>query len=532
MTIRKIYGNNCINGKNELPHQLSEKEKKNLESGKRLGLPEQASGKRLGLPEQASGKRLGLPEQASGKSKSTNTDPPPGPIRNIAEFEPMQGVLIRYPFGISASVIKEMAEDVIVYCLVSSSQQNSAYNSMNNANVNMKNVEFIVGNTDSYWTRDYGPWWIIDTNNNIGIVDFIYNRPRENDNEAPSKVSNHLNVPYYSANFVSTGGNYMVDGFTTASSTHIAYTENNLCYTNNETNVPLQPCSYIDSIMNNNYGINKYHVVADPNNEYIDHIDCWAKFLCPTKLLIREVPSSHTQYNEIEAIVTYFSNNTLYEIIRVYTPENQPYTNSLILNNKVLVPIMNNSWDDDALKVYQTAMPGYEIIGFTGTWEPTDALHCRVKGIPNLSLSSNMVNIQIKIGWNMVSSPYNYDTFANQILPDHIDNTVYSYNDSYESSNKLIPTKGYWVKYETSKTITHNIFVFPSINIELQEGWNMIGGAYINSNKNNIIDENTIIIPNTLYYYDSVYIESNIIEPIKGYWIKAFSSGSIQLNNI
>ena len=32
------------------------------------------------------------------------TDPPPTPIRNIAEFEPMQGVLIRYPFGISTSI--------------------------------------------------------------------------------------------------------------------------------------------------------------------------------------------------------------------------------------------------------------------------------------------------------------------------------------------------------------------------------------------------------------------------------------------
>ena len=28
MTIRKIYGENCINGINALPHQLSEKEKK------------------------------------------------------------------------------------------------------------------------------------------------------------------------------------------------------------------------------------------------------------------------------------------------------------------------------------------------------------------------------------------------------------------------------------------------------------------------------------------------------------------------
>ena len=140
------------------------------------------------------------------------TDPPPGPIRNVAEYEPMQGVLIRYPFGISTSLIREMAEDVKIYCLVSSGYQSSAYNSMNNAGVDMNNVEFILGSTNSYWTRDYGPWWVVDGNGDYAVVDFTYNRPRPSDNQAPSKVATHLNVPYYSADFVATGGNYMTDG--------------------------------------------------------------------------------------------------------------------------------------------------------------------------------------------------------------------------------------------------------------------------------------------------------------------------------
>ena len=79
------------------------------------------------------------------KEMGRQTDPPVAPVRNIAEFEPMQGALIRYPFGISTSIIKEIAEDLKVYCLVSSGLQNSAYNSMNNADVNMDNVEFILG---------------------------------------------------------------------------------------------------------------------------------------------------------------------------------------------------------------------------------------------------------------------------------------------------------------------------------------------------------------------------------------------------
>ena len=91
-----------------------------------------------------------------------DTDPPPTPIRNVAEYERMKGVLIRYPFGISTSIIAEMSEDVTIYCLVSSSQQSSALSAMENGGVNMDNLEFVVGPTDSYWTRDYGPWWVVN----------------------------------------------------------------------------------------------------------------------------------------------------------------------------------------------------------------------------------------------------------------------------------------------------------------------------------------------------------------------------------
>ena len=75
-----------------------------------------------------------------------------------------------------------------------------------------------------------------------------------------------------------------------------------------------------------------------------------------------------------------------WELFRVWTPGNQPYTNSLILNEKIFVPITGGSWDDEALAVYETAFPGYEVLGFSGSWESTDALHCRTKGIPDLQM--------------------------------------------------------------------------------------------------------------------------------------------------
>ena len=310
---------------------------------------------------------------------SRETDPPPGPIRNIAEYERMQGVLIRYPLGISTAIVSEMSEDVMVYCLVSSSQQNSAYSSFNNAGVNMDNVEFVVGATDSYWTRDYGPWWVVDGDRNVGVVDFTYNRPRPNDNQAPSKMADYLDTPYFASDVVHAGGNYMTDGYGVSASTSLVYVENSISD------------SDVNNLMEEYYGIVDYHVVDDPNDEYIDHIDCWGKFLSPSKLLIREVAQSHPQYNEIEEVVEYFESQLnafgeSWEIFRVYTQNNQPYTNSTILNDKVLVPITGSGWDDDALEVYEEALPGYEVLGFTGSWYSTDALHCRTKGIPDLKM--------------------------------------------------------------------------------------------------------------------------------------------------
>ena len=307
------------------------------------------------------------------------TDPPPSPIRNIAEFERMQGALIRYPFGLSTDIISELSSGVKIYCLVSSSQLSSAFSIMENGGVSMDNVEFVIGPTDSYWTRDYGPWWVVDGENQVSVVDFTYNRPRQNDNDAPLKMSNFLDAPYYAAEIVHAGGNYMTDGLGVAASSDLVYEENTI------------PEDDINSLMQGYYGIDTYHVVSDPNNTYIDHIDCWGKYLSPTKVLIRQVPDSHPQYDEIEEVAEYFSNSLNdwgepWELYRVWTPNNQPYTNSFIINEKVLVPVTGENWDDDALEVYENALPGYEVLGFTGSWESTDALHCRVKGIPDMDM--------------------------------------------------------------------------------------------------------------------------------------------------
>ena len=78
------------------------------------------------------------------------TDPPTGTPRFVAEFEPMQGVMIRYPLGIPTSLVVQLANNCHVYCIVSSSYQSSAQSSFQSAGVNMSNVTFVNAASDSY----------------------------------------------------------------------------------------------------------------------------------------------------------------------------------------------------------------------------------------------------------------------------------------------------------------------------------------------------------------------------------------------
>ncbi len=88
-------------------------------------------------------------------------DVPLEPVRNIAEFEPMQSVIIRYPFGISYEIIAEMSEDIEVITIVANSAQQSQVESQYVSNgVDIQNCSFLIAPSDSYWTRDYGPWFV------------------------------------------------------------------------------------------------------------------------------------------------------------------------------------------------------------------------------------------------------------------------------------------------------------------------------------------------------------------------------------
>lgn len=314
------------------------------------------------------------------------TAPPVAPVRNVAEFDEMQAVLVRYPFGIPMTLVKELADDIEVLTIVANAtEEQTVTTQYNNNGVNLDNCSFLYAQSDSYWTRDYGPWFVFDGNNQPGIVDFPYNRPqRPNDNNIPGHIATYLDIDLYGMNLIHTGGNYMTDGLGISSSTELVPEEN-----------PSLSDEDIDSLVYHYLGINDYLILTDPLDDYIKHIDCWGKFLSPGKVLIGEVPETDDRYDDFEAVANFFKNTTsswgeLYEVFRVFTPgtpPNTPYTNSLIANNKVFVPLTGSQWDDEAIEAYEAAMPGYGVVGIMyGGWYNTDALHCRAKGVADIEM--------------------------------------------------------------------------------------------------------------------------------------------------
>ena len=306
---------------------------------------------------------------------------PSAPVSAIAEYQPMGGVMIAYPLGIPIELVRELSQITQVKVLVdnpSDSMQASDY--FNNNQVNMANVQFWLIQHDSYWTRDYGPWFVIDGQDSIRVIDFVYNRPqRPNDDAALESVVDYMGVNRYEMPLVHTGGNYMVDGYGTAASTILVLQEN-----------PSETTSSIESMAQSYLGVENYMFLPDPLGEYIAHIDCWGKFLDVDKVLIGQVPTYDPRYNNYEEVAQTFADAVTpwgnhYQVYRVYANPNAnnatPYTNSLIFNDHVFVPVTGNPHDNEAIAVYQQAMPGYTIVPIMQSeytpWLSTDALHCR-----------------------------------------------------------------------------------------------------------------------------------------------------------
>jgi hypothetical protein len=146
------------------------------------------------------------------------------------------------------------------------------------------------------------------------------------------------------------------------------------------------------------------------------------KLLDEERILVAEPPKDHDLYaiyeniveKELKTLKTVYGRP--YEILRIkigrYKEEKlAAYTNSIIVNKTIYVPLFQIKEDSEAIKIWQQAMPGYTVKGFTYAlkdepmvnkeiknkykeygWNNGDALHCRTRAV----WDSEMLFISVK----------------------------------------------------------------------------------------------------------------------------------------
>ena len=194
-----------------------------------------------------------------------------------AEFEPVKMVKMCYPNNMPLSVYKTIAEDNKVLLLVNPGSSNKsriseAEQALTDVGTNMDNITMLDMKLDddyAYWVRDFSPFYVFN-DLDLSIVDFTYNRPyRVEQNKVPSQLATYFDMSYSKMSLTHTGGNLMQDGRGTAFSDDLVIEENG----NNKNKVLSQMKEYT--------GTNNYVITIDPQGDYIAHIDCWGKIVAP-----------------------------------------------------------------------------------------------------------------------------------------------------------------------------------------------------------------------------------------------------------
>lgn len=351
--------------------------------------------------------------------------------RTAAEWEPALGTLIVWPLSIPHKLVIELAKDDHLYTLVENdSLKNEAIHWYNKWGIDSANTTFIFApqGIDTWWTRDWGPSATFTPEGKMFLADgkYIYSTPATSfgcsdelrflfldqegniiktqvDDDATLPLGKGLNIEVLDLPFICTGGNVLNDGLGSAFSSCILLNENAFFNVSEDR---------FFSLNEELLGYSNYTILSNFEKYGIQHIDCLMKILDEERILVAEPPLDHELYpvyenivqNELKKLKSVYGRP--YEIIRLKTDRYDhdqlaAYTNSIIINKTIYVPLFNIKQDSIAIRTWQEAMPGYTVKGFKFDlndepivtqemkdhyrtnygWNSGDALHCRTRAV-------------------------------------------------------------------------------------------------------------------------------------------------------
>lgn len=336
------------------------------------------------------------PYQQRSTQNNVFTTPPSEQVRTMAEWEEIQALTITWSTGYSIeeeAILSQIVANAVqqAQVIIICENESEVLNYLQSENIPTDNVSCIESMFNNIWIRDYGQNSVYKNDvDELILVDWIYNRNRPFDDLVPDQIANFLNIDLYATSespwdLMSTGGNFMSDGMGLGFSSELIIDENSGGYAweGLEGNVffPNHSEEEINTILNEFMGIEEYILMETLPYDGIHHIDMHMKLIDEETLLVAEYPEGVADGPQIEANLQYVLENytssfgTPFKVIRIPSPPstsgNYPddngyyrtYTNSVFVNNTVLVPFYRTEYDTIAQRIYEEALPGYNIVG-------------------------------------------------------------------------------------------------------------------------------------------------------------------------
>jgi agmatine/peptidylarginine deiminase len=323
------------------------------------------------------------------------------------EFEKQEGLLLTWDYNdsrnpITAAIAKAVQPSAKVWIIYYPGQApmdtTEIRNYLRDHGVPDDGVSLIPAWSETLWIRDYGPFtgYSKESTPYQRIIKdagySAYGRPK--DDSIPTQLANLWNVPASNINLDFEGGNILLDGLGRGWGSTRIYSQN-----------PGYSQSAIKQIFEEEFGLTEMmflEALVNSGGGIWCHVDMFMKILDHETIMISKYPDFVPDYGLVESFALALGQmtNSLgrnYKIVRIPAPpkadgtwavtqndEMRTYTNSIIINDAIVVPSYNlPEYDSVAREIYEENMPGYriEMVDASPLTPLYGALHCITKEV-------------------------------------------------------------------------------------------------------------------------------------------------------
>lgn len=137
----------------------------------------------------------------------------------------------------------------------------------------------------------------------------------------------------------------------------------------------------------------------------------------------------------------------------------------------------------------------------------------------------------VAAGWNMISVPLTVsDGRTTSLFPTAVSEAYrYVQGVGYARRDTLVNREGYWLKFNSSQTVSISGSERVQDTIVVNAGWNTVGSISFPVEVDSIVQVPGGIIQSGFFTFDGSYIPTSTVDPGKSYWVRASAPGQLIL---